>query len=184
MNNLRQAFRELRQYPSAIAGSFIIFSLVMMAVYTVIAIPYNKAIGLWRGGLDVWYRNPSNAQPLWVNYFRRDKLPESFYLASDEAHKVVTPNKNGFNDITITFPFTYDFASFPQELTLYFNGTYNEKQPYVSALLTTPDGREVRIIDSGIERQQTFLFSQDSRLKRRVGGLPPNQGVFLNPESD
>ena len=184
MNNLRQSIRELRKYPSAVAGAFIILGLVVMAVYTVIAIPYNQAIGLWRGGLDVWYRNPSNAQPLWVNYFRREKLPESFYLGSDEAHKVVTANKNGFNDITITFPFTYDFASFPQELTLYFDATYTEKQPYVSALLTTPDGREIRILDSGIERKQTFLFSQDSRLKRRVGGLPPNQGVFLNPESD
>jgi peptide/nickel transport system permease protein len=184
MNNIRQSLRELRKYPSAIAGAVIIFGLFAIAVYAMIAIPYNKAIEFWRGGLDVWYRNPSNAQPRWVNFFRRDKLPESFYLSSDEEHKVVTQNKDGFDEITITFPFTYDFASFPQELTLYFNASYTEKQPYVSALLTTPDGREIRIADFGIERKQTFLFSQDSRLKRRVGGLPPNQGIFLNPDSD
>jgi peptide/nickel transport system permease protein len=184
MNNFRQSLRELLKYPSAIAGAVIILGLFAVAVYAVIAIPYNQAIEFWRGGLDVWYRNPSNAQPRWVNYFRRDKLPESFYLSSDEEHKVVTQNKNGFDEITITFPFTYDFASFPQELTLYFDSSYAEKQPYVSALLTTPDGREIRIADFGIERKQTFLFSQDSRLRRRVGGLPPNRGIFLNPDSD
>jgi peptide/nickel transport system permease protein len=184
MNSLRQGLHELRQYPSALVGALIILGLVAIAVYAVVAIPYNKAIEFWRGGLDVWYRNPSNAQPRWVNYFRRDKLPESFNLSSDAEHKVVTQKENGFNEISITFPFTYDFASFPQELTLFFNATYAEKQPYVSALLTTPDGREIRILDSGIERKQTFLFSQDSRLKRRVGGLSPNQGIFLNPESD
>jgi peptide/nickel transport system permease protein len=184
MNNIRQSLRELRKYPSAIAGAVIIFGLFAIAVYAMIAIPYNKAIEFWRGGLDVWYRNPSNAQPRWVNFFRRDKLPESFYLSSDEEHKVVTQNKDGFDEITITFPFTYDFASFPQELTLFFDASYTEKQPYVSALLTTPDGREIRIADFGIERKQTFLFSQDSRLKRRVGGLSPNQGIFLNPDSD
>jgi peptide/nickel transport system permease protein len=121
---------------------------------------------------------------LWVNYFRRDKLPESFYLVSDDDHKIVTQNQDGYQDIVITFPFQYDYASFPQELTLYFASEFTEKQPYISAVLTTPDGREIRIADFGIDHAQTFLFSQDSRLKRRVGGLPPNEGIFLNPESD
>jgi peptide/nickel transport system permease protein len=182
MNSILKSFRELRQYPSAIAGAVVILGLIAISIYALIAIPYNEAIELWRGGLDVWYRNPSNAQPVWVNYFRREKLPESFYLVSDEEHRVVTQNEDGFDEITITFPFTYDFASFPQELTLFFDASYAEKQPYVSAILSTPDGREIRIADFGIERKQTFLFSQDSRLTRRVGGLPPNEGIFLNPE--
>jgi peptide/nickel transport system permease protein len=184
MNTIVKTFRELKQYPSAFIGALIILALIGVAIYTVFAIPYSEAVRLWRGGQDVWYQNPVNAEPTWVNWFRREKLPESFALPSDESNTTVTQNAEGFDVIEITYPFEYNFDSFPQELTLFLNAKYAEKQPYVSITLLTPDERELRIADFSVAASQTYIFSQDSRLTRRLGGLSPREGLFAIPDSD
>ncbi|HEU0297694.1 MAG TPA: ABC transporter permease [Anaerolineales bacterium] len=182
MERFSRSLREITRYPSAIGGALIILFLVGLSIYTMITIPYQEAIRLWRGGQDVWYHNPPTAPPVWINYFRRDKLPETFSIQSEEAEKTIKETGDG-REINIAMPFDYSFDSFPQELMLYFSSSYSEKQPYVSIMLHTPDGRDVRIADFAVDRAQTYIFSQDTRLTRRLKGLPPRQGIFLNPES-
>ena len=80
MERLSKSLLEISQYPSAIGGVLIIIFLVGLSLYTIVTIPYQEAIRLWRGGPDIWYRNPPTAQPTWINYFRRDKLPETFTI--------------------------------------------------------------------------------------------------------
>jgi len=184
MNNFLKSIRELKQYPSAFIGALIILGLVGIAIYTIFAIPYSEAVRLWRGGQDVWYQNPVNAEPAWINLFRREKLPESFALTSDESNTSITQNSEGFDVIEIAYPFEYNFDSFPQELTLFLNAKFVEKQPYASITLLTPDEREVRIADFSIAATQTYIFSQDSRLMRRLGGLNPREGLFAIPDTD
>ena len=161
----------------------IILFLLGLSIYTIITIPYQEAIRLWRGGQDVWYHNPPTVPPVWINYFRRDKLPETFTILSEESEKTVEETADG-KAINIAMPFDYSFDSFPQELTLYFKSAFSEKPPYVSITLKTPDGRDVRIADFSVSHVQTYIFSQDSRLTRRLKGLIPRQGIFLNPDSD
>jgi len=180
-----KSLRELAQYPSALTGLIIILGLLAVSIYTVIFIPYSEAIRLWRGGEDIWYRSPLNAQPVWVNYFRREKLPETLYLSLES--KAVTRSEKETEEgkeIIITFPFDYQYDSFPQELALYLDPTYAKKQPYVSISMQTPDGRNLRIADFAISPSQTYIFSQDARLKRRLGGLIPREGLFLDPSLD
>ena len=184
MNSILKAIRELKQYPSAFIGTLMILGLVGIAIYTIIAIPYSEAVRLWRGGQDVWYQNPVNAEPAWVNLFRREKLPESFALASDEYNTTITQNADGFDVIEIAYPFEYNFDSYPQELTLFLKAEYEEVQPYVSITLMTPDEREVRIADFSVAASQTYIFTQDTRLTRRLGGLNPREGLFVVPDSD
>jgi len=184
MQSILRSFHELKQYPSAVIGSIIILGLISVAIYTTISIPYAEAVRLWRGGQDVWYQNPVNAEPIWTNLLRREKLPVSFAISSNESNRVVTQNEEGFNVIEITYPFEYNYDAFPQELSIFFKADYNEKQPYVSAVMTTPDGREIRIADMSVANSQTYIFSQDSRLTRRLGNLNPREGIFLNPESE
>ncbi len=183
MKRFVKSVRDIIQYPSAIGGTLIILLLIGISLYTIITIPYQEAIRLWRGGQDVWYQNPPTAQPAWVNYFRREKLPETFAIKSDDTNKEIKDAENG-GEINITLPFEYTADFFPQELILYFKAQFSQKQPYASVTLTTPDGREVRIGDFSVDHTQTFIFSQDTRLTRRLGNIPPREGIFLNPDSE
>jgi peptide/nickel transport system permease protein len=186
MESLKSSFREILRYPSAIAGLVVISLLVIEAIYAVIAIPYHEAIQLWRGGEEVWYTNPKFAAPAWINFFREKKLPVSFHVHSADGGmtKVVTP---GTEDIsTVNFSYTFDFEAdgFPQELMLYFTTTYEAKQPFVSIVLVTPDGRQIRIADTGVDRTQNIRFSQQQKLISHYSSEPVIQGLFSDPKAE
>jgi len=145
MKSFLNALRELRRYPSSTVALVIILGLVLVSVYAMITIPYSEAIRLWRGGEDVWYRNPRNAPPMWMNWFSSRKQPVSFSLSSTdegEAVKTVTVNDKGNNEILVTYTFDYTYDDFPQEMIFYFTAQYAEKNPFVSVTWITPDGRE------------------------------------------
>ncbi len=187
---LKDTLRELRKYPSALAGLSVILALVVFSAYTLITIPYQEAITLWRGGAEIWYRLPRNAPPAWINRFRSEKLPDTLILHSAEggAEKATQPMSSGqiMIDLTYTFDFTAD--DFPRALALYFSPVYQEKAPFVSITWTTPDGRELRIGDFAVTRGTVFRFEQDERLQRRlrrqVGDYPAHVALFMQPESD
>ena len=63
MKTIQKTVREFMKYPSALIGFVIILILAIVSIYTVIAIPYDKVIRLWRGGDDVWFATPQTAQP-------------------------------------------------------------------------------------------------------------------------
>ena len=190
MNALRRNLREILRYPSAIAGTVIILLLIAVSVYALVAIPYQEVLRLWRGGEDVWYTNPQYAPPVWMNYFTRKKLPVSFAMSTAEVNedeavmKIVEVGAQNTSKTYITYTFDFNYDDFPQEMSLYFTTTYEAKQPFVSVLWITPDGREIRIGDFGVSKKMTYRMSQDEKLKRRLGGLPPVQGLFADPNSE
>jgi peptide/nickel transport system permease protein len=173
---------ELRRYPSAIFGLSIIVVLVALSIYTVITIPYEKAIQLWRGGDNTWYRLPKIAAPAWTNWFRQKKLPETIVLSSvdDPSTKTVT-QKSASQQVDINFSFDYQSDGFPQDITIYFRPTYLEAQPFASVTLLTPDGRELRIYDGMIQAGQVFYVAQDKKLQRRYGDFP-QEAVLSVPD--
>ncbi len=185
METLRDYWHQLRRYPSAIGGLLVVLLLVIVAVYTVIAIPYNEAIRLWRGGEEIWYQNPRFAPPAWMNFFSSKKLPVSFdaNTATGAMTKHVTPGEENTSttDIHYTFDFSYD--GYPQEMLLYFTTKYQEKQPFVAITWITPDGRNIKVGNFGLGQKLTYRFSQDSKLQARLG---PDvmAGLFSDPQTD
>ncbi len=186
MMSLRKFLQELGRYPSAIVGVILILLLVALAIYTLVTIPYKQAITLWRGDESTWYRTPKNAQPKWVNWFRKDDLFVTFFYNSAEGEGVRSeePAGEGMRKITISFPFEFESATLPQEMSLYFRSTFEAKQPFVSIKWITPDGSEVRIGSFSIGKTQTYRFSQDSKLQRKLKGTSPEKGLFLDLSSD
>ncbi|MCQ3938121.1 MAG: ABC transporter permease [Chloroflexi bacterium] len=185
MSSIRKFFKDLSQYPSAIVGLIIIFFLVVVSIYTLIVLPYNEAITLWRGDENVWYKTPRTAQPKWVNWFREDDLLETFIFNTANGEGTKTEEfSNGTNKIFISFPFEYNASSFPQEISLYFTSTYESKEPFVSIKLLTPDGREINIGSFAVSKTQTYRFSQDAKLARRLRGNSPEKGLFLDLTTD
>jgi peptide/nickel transport system permease protein len=186
MNAIKNAFREIAHYPSAIAGLAIIAVLLLISAYALVTIPYSEAVRKWRGGEAVWYQNPQYAAPAWLNLFYREKQPVSFVVdtADGSMAKTVTPGKQDTSKIDMSYSFDYQADGFPQELILYFDSKYDSKLPFVSVTWTTPDGREIPITNMGIEHKSTYRFSQDPKLQAKLKTDNVIQALFATPKSD
>lgn len=185
MKALKNTFKEIKRYPSAIAGMIIIIILVVSAIVIVFTIPYDEAIRLWRGGARIWYQNPKTAAPAWTNWFTQDDKPPSFFLEEGDEGVTVTREVVSENqvDIFYTYSFDYNYDYFPQELALYLDGVYEEKNPFADIYWVKPDGEEIRVASQGIEKTLTIYFSQEDKLLRRLGDVSPEIGLFAIPES-
>jgi len=186
MKSIRGTFSEIRRYPSAVIGLTLIFLLIVLAIYTVVTIPYSEAIRLWRGSEGVWTTYPRLAQPKWTNWFREEKLPETQIISAEsegQFTKEYTTTSSGKTDIKMTFTFDYNADTFPQELIVFFQTDYQEKEPFTSLTWDTPDGRNIRLGDFGTSRTQSYRINQDEALIRRLGGMDPEIGLFADPES-
>ncbi|HET7145134.1 MAG TPA: ABC transporter permease [Anaerolineales bacterium] len=186
MNTSRNAFRKLLQFPSAIAGLFVVFVLVVVAVYAMITIPYSEAIRLWRGGEEVWYQNPRFAPPAWINYFSDRKYSESFAVNTSDGQivKKVTAGDGGISTVEMTYEFDFSYDEYPQEMLFYFASAFKEKQPFVSIELLTPDDRRIRIANFAIGKEFTYRFSQDEKLRAKLRAEEVIPALFTMPDSD
>jgi peptide/nickel transport system permease protein len=185
MKNLLRILRDLTAYPSAVVGLVIALALVSISIYTIIAMPYGEAIRLWRGGEDVWYNSPKTAAPAWINLFREADLPETIVMNTKDGsvEKSTEVVSEEVTDITFSFTFDYPYAGFPQELSVFFDAQYEGKTPHVSLTWLTPDGREIALPGLTVERSLSYRVSQDKGLKRKLGGVSPEVGLFADPAS-
>ena len=183
--NFKNALRELRRYPSAVFGLLILLILILVGIYAVIAIPYNEAITLWRGGVGVWDESPRLAAPSWTNLFRRNNLPETKVMNSKDGTAEKTVEERDSNDkITISFDFDYPYQGFPQEIAVIFDASYTEKQPHATLTWTKPDGTQINMGSFSVSSASSYYLSQDQKLQRKLKGLPPQVGLFVDPDSE
>jgi len=186
MKQFKNTLREILKYPSAIFGSIIVLALIVSAIIVVTKIPYDQAIDTWRGGEEVVGKNPRTVPPKWVNWFRKDKLVESFDMKEGDEGVTVTEEVTEGGTVIKTTTFAFDFAynSFPTELTMYFTSEYEVKQPFISMVWITPDGTEIKINNFAIGKTYTYPINQEEKLKKRLGNLQPVVGLFLDPKSE
>lgn len=186
MSALFRPLRQLIRYPSAIAGLLLIASLFAISIYTIITLPYNEAIRLWRGGESVWQETPRNARPRWVNLLPGNNLPDTIVMSSadDPDSKETAEVSPEMTDVIISFPFEYTYDGFPQDLAVFFTAQFDEKRPHVELTWLTPDGRELRLGDLTVQGTATYNVLQDERLARRLRGQPPLEALFGDPDSE
>ena len=187
---MKKFLTDIKQYPTAIVGLIMIFLIISLAIYTVIAIPYEEAVELWRGNEVDTYRNPEKVPPAWVNTFRSEKLPEGFYcVMSDENSEnienvtIEDNSKDGLLDITYTYELEFSADDYYQDMMYFVEAKYNEKQPFIEGSVITPEGREIRTANGGVTPIYRYKFTQDSKLTRRVGKINPMIGIFSTEES-
>ncbi len=182
MNRIKNVLKDLTTYPSALLGLIIVIVLIGISIYTVIAIPYDEAIRLWRGGEDVWFDTPKNASPAWINFFRRETLPTTIKMSTEdpsvEKSREITSETT--TDLSFAFTFDYPFNDFPKEISVFFETQYESKVPYISITWLTPDGREIQVAEFSGDHFFDYRLTQDYKLKRRLNGLPPAQGLFAD----
>ena len=179
MSTFADGLKEMRRYPSAVAGLLIIAALLGVAGYAMVAIPYSSALELWRGGAQ-WQQHPVNARPVWVNWFRASALPPTIRVGSD-PETVYEERFDGARLMVIPLTFDYDFQEFPAELNLFIDASFAELEPFVRLTWHTPDGREIPLGGRRVSREERVSISQDWNLERRLGRLP-HVGLLADPD--
>ena len=165
-------------------GLAIITALIVLSIYTVIAIPYSEGMRLWRGGEDIWIENPRNARPSWVNFFLKERLPQTIIVNTQPgATKVGKPLPGGMRAVDMTLSFNYPYDAFPSEINLFLKANFKENRPYVSFFWLTPDGRRIPLGERSVRASERFSISLDRHLAQRLGRRPPEIGLFTMPNA-
>jgi peptide/nickel transport system permease protein len=166
-------------------GVLVILGLVALAIYAMVTIPYHEAIRLWRGGEEIWYRNPKFASPAWINLFSAKKYAESFAVKTSDGSMIKNVTQGDQNTSTITASYTFPFQAdvLPQDMILYITSKYQQKQPFISAEWHTPDGRTIRVANLAVSQKQTYRFAQDEKLKTRLRTDDVIAALFTDPNT-
>ncbi len=185
-SSLALAMKQLSGYPAAVTGLLIIASLIGLSAYTLITIPYQKMLQLWREDESQWVYNPKDAAPAWTNLFRRKKLPTTITMDSRETETVASKTRvavsEEMTEIAFSFPFEYTYDAFPQDLSVFIDAHYEEKRPLITLTWSAPDGREIDVMSSSIYESYFYKLSRDETLARKIGEQPPLEFLMAKPE--
>jgi peptide/nickel transport system permease protein len=179
---LQNLFREIRKYPSAILGLSIICIFVGASIYTVIAFPYLEIGTEWRGSsIRGQSYLPKNVPPEWINWFRLDNYPTTTVLSQENGNleKTVETSASGFPEIHFRGEIDYDYTTFPQDLYLYIDTSFQEKRPHLLITWITPDGREITPKSPTFEDGEVYDFSEYVQPRRELRANENWQKWFL-----
>lgn len=181
MSNLLTRLRDLRRYPSLVAGLTLLVIMVVISMYAIIAIPYDEAIRLWRGGPGVWDDNPKNAEPVLVDWLTSDRLARTIIVPNEDAITRVEALGESRKLVEVLLPFRFDYDGFPKELTLSTWVTGGEAPYYISVFWETPGHETITLQeDRRTLGSDVYRISQDADLRNRLTLLPHN-GLFTAP---
>lgn len=179
----KSAAREIGRYPSAVIGLLLILVLIGAAIYISATTSSETAIRIWRGQDYDWTENPQLVPPAWINYFRKDKLPETLILDSREggAEETLKPQDGGLFLQQLSFPLDYPYyIDFPQDLLVALEPSFESKPPLVSLTLVSPNGVETSLESFILQDPKSYYLSQDDILQRKLKTLYPQQFLFSN----
>jgi len=180
MRNLLKTLKGLRSYPSMLGGLVIIFILVAVSIYTVIAIPYRTAVDTWRDPTER-VGVPKQARPIWFDWFTSDRLPRTFTPSLTDEGVEVTEESigDGLKRVTVVIPFDYEYDGFPSELHLYTRWVFTAPVPAMSVYWEKPDGEVITLTENlTARRTHTYYISQDRNLQSALGGVSPHVALF------
>jgi peptide/nickel transport system permease protein len=146
--------------------------LVVGSILTVIVLPYNQFGHNWTmGETGENIHVPRLAQPVWVNWFRKNDLPSTLILSSalGQAKKTVETDEHGITHITLTYTFEYEYTEFPQNILVYFISPETDKKTFIAFTWTTPDGREYHLSNDTVEfNGYKYDFSENVLFHQQV----------------
>ncbi len=167
----KQAWKEIRREPAAILGFLMVLGLIASAIAVTKYIPYDPIGREWTESYMTGHPTSAKlALPKWINFFRKDDLPSTIVLSSQDgtAVKQLDRSNSELPTVQIDFTFDYSYQDFPSDLVLYINGKYVEKTPFISLTWITPDGREISLKNTAVTGDMTYPFSENVPFRRLV----------------
>ncbi len=164
---IKAAFIEAIRTKSGMAATAMLGFLVLLAVLVPIFAPYN-VVSAWNTP-TVWADNPKLAAPEWSQIFVGKDLSKTiiipYYPDSSGFEKVrVVENSTSsqvFTLVQLTKTFSFQYDSFPSELSLYVTANFGNVSPLVSVFWTRPDNQTIHLFDDvpGIKAPQVITYS-------------------------
>ena len=183
MPNLLNLLKGYKRYPALTAGVVLIFLFIVVAIYTVIAIPYSQATRTWRDPGER-IENPRHARPVWFDWFTASDLPRTLMISLEDEGATLTQEliEDGLMRIEAVLPFDYHYDGFPSELQMRMTWQYEQERPVVSIYWRKPDGELVALIEGlRVRRVQNVYISSEENLRLRLGMAPHVGLLALDP---
>jgi peptide/nickel transport system permease protein len=189
-SRIRENLRALTSYKSAVIGLAVIMVLVAISIYTVIAIPYEEAVRLWRAGEQHWLDAPRNAFPSWYSFILQKRLPETIIKDTTKpgpgVYKVIVPAGEVVRILRIDIDFRFDYDDFPSEINIFYSVRFNRSAPQITMTLTKPDGTTIQLRKFTPTSDGAYYVSVDQALTSRevervVAKLGPRPNYELSP---
>jgi peptide/nickel transport system permease protein len=185
---IQRFFHQLWKYPSAIFGFTIILFFIFGSLYAVVFYPYKTAGLEWNsssftGKISV----PRTAQPKWVNWFRKNDLPETIFMTSNDPEVTQVDSMVGNNHSSVfTYTFIYPYTgAIPQEVLLYMYAEYEEKFPFATISWATPDGRIINFPGGAIKSTSPYMLSENLSTRKMLLKNPEWEKWFeINPSGN
>ena len=178
MSAARDAMRQLRDFPSAIAGLALVGALFVVSGVVIVTIPYSDAVRLWRGGEGVWDESPENARPTWFRLFMSKKLPETIVRDTKQDGKTVSKLADGTQLMTASLRFDFSFDEPPNEVCLWLNAKYKDAQPFVTLKWKKPNGQLVEFEERTPGAHDRYQISRDEKLRTRLNVSSLEEALF------
>ena len=163
VGGVRGVLRELMYYKSGLLGLALVLLLVAFSVYTVVALPVDRAIYMWRN-TEIWLDNPRTAAPEWVQIFVGRQLPKTMILDSSARGlgiaKSVTPIfGTNMKRVLIEFSFEYSYDDFPSEVNLFLRAKVpSGRMPIVKLTWVKPSGDTIPLYEATMPSPNASVY--------------------------
>jgi peptide/nickel transport system permease protein len=173
---IKRFIKELRRYPSAMIGISILFLFIIGSMYAIIFYPYATAGAAWNSSsfIEKSY-DPRTANPVWVNFFRKNDLPESIHLDSNMPEVIRTDYISGENPgKTFTFTFEYPYGGdIPQDILFFYDPKIERKNPFSTITWVKPDGTQIDFSGNAVRKTITYDL-REKISARKLLSVNPN----------
>jgi len=153
--SLKGIVKEVLRYKTGIFSLLIFAFFIILTLYAVFTIPYDKAITLWNDS-QAWLKNPRNALPVWWGFFTGKKLPKNIHLTEKDAKiNVISQNPK---KVEFAYSFDFNYDDFPSEFNIFLKSSYKSEPPLLRVFWGKPNGDKILLIEHRLRGENDTLY--------------------------
>lgn len=189
-DRIKRLIGELNKSKTGILGLAMIFVLVGISAYTLVAVPKSD-MEKWNQ-LDQWLDNPPSAPPRWISIFTGKSLPETYIAQSEGGTASSLSGVTELYSTEVDLKYDFRFEDCPSSLILSVEVSSYSEESYIRAIWERPDGNKVTLIDRIFSNppdshphkiSERFYISTDPEVRMRLKSFVLEEtGISSYPE--
>ncbi len=152
--SLKGIFKEILRYKIGVFSLIIFAFFIVLIIYTIIAIPYDKTISLWNDS-QAWLKYPRNAIPVWWGFFTGKNLPKNINLSNKGSLNLISQNPK---KIELIYSFNYNYDDFPTEFNIFFKSQYKNEPPILRIFWEKPNKDKIFLLEHQLRSEESTLY--------------------------